>query len=415
MRANPANPEVPQHERRPLSWSQVVAFRLRRHHLAEPAAARDLASVVAEIGGAQAQLVSAAEISIWTRVRDLAPGTVETALWHDRILAKAWCMRRTFHLIPSARAAVFVRGSARRSERELDGVRERGLRGPRLEELLATVLDALGEPRTRAELATRVGESLGLRVGEMRGGGWGSQRSMPCVVVGGLRLPAGFLLHLVGARGVVCCAPARGTEATYVRADAWLPRWRDISQAAAETELLRTYLRAYAPATPIDYAWWTGMYSRDARAIWSRLEKELAPVDVEGWAAWVLRRDLSPLETTTAEPARARLLPYFDAFLLGHRNKQHLVEESHRAEVYRNQGWVAPVVLAGGRAVAVWSHAPAGKRLRIRIRPFKPLPRRTSSELRGTARELGRFLGYPQVDLSMGNELRSAKASPHGR
>ncbi len=50
-----------------LSWPQVHAFRMARHHLTKRAPKKDLALVVGDIGGAQAQVMSAAELQVAVR------------------------------------------------------------------------------------------------------------------------------------------------------------------------------------------------------------------------------------------------------------------------------------------------------------------------------------------------------------
>ena len=98
-----------------VTWNQVAAFRLARHHLDVRAPKKSLASVVGDMTGAQAQLLSAAQISLWSRVQDLQIADVEKAL-QKRTLVKAACMRRTLFLVPSKELAIFIRGSARRAE-----------------------------------------------------------------------------------------------------------------------------------------------------------------------------------------------------------------------------------------------------------------------------------------------------------
>jgi hypothetical protein len=105
-----------QHEQSSLTWNQVAAFRLSRHHLAQRAPAKALISVVSNMAGVQAQLLSAAHLSLWSRVRDLKIAHIEKAL-SQRTLVKASCMRRTLFLVPSEDLAIFVRGSARRAEK----------------------------------------------------------------------------------------------------------------------------------------------------------------------------------------------------------------------------------------------------------------------------------------------------------
>jgi hypothetical protein len=43
-------------------------------------------------------------------------------------------------------------------------------------------------------------------------------------------------------------------ESTFVRADKWLKRWKDIPVEKAEEQLVRVYLRAYGPSTVADFA-----------------------------------------------------------------------------------------------------------------------------------------------------------------
>lgn len=379
------------------SRESVTAFRLSRHHLLARAPASNLNAVLREIGGAQAQVLSAAQIAVWARVRDVRLGDIEARLSSERTLARAWCMRRTMYLLPSGSLATFVRGSALRAEREVRWVLSRGVPGQTLEEVIATVLRTLDEPLTQTELAGRVSKSLGYRLRSKVGGGWGDRGRVACVEVGTLALSASYLLHLAGARGVICAGPKQGTETTFVRADRWARPWKDLPPKQAEEELLRVYLRAYGPATISDFIWWTGMFASDAKQIWSRLEEELADVEIDESKATVLKRDLGALRSAELEVPSVRLLPYFDSYLLGHRTKSHIVDVGHRSQVYRPQGWVAPVLLVDGLVRGIWSHALAGQKLAVRVETHSSLRNDVTSVVKEEAESLAAFLGCSDV------------------
>jgi len=205
----------------------------------------------------------------------------------------------------------------------------------------------------------------------------------------------------VGARGVVCYGPYQNGEPTFVRADAWIPNWQDVPEEQAENMLLRRYLQAYGPSRVRDFAWWTGITLGEARKIWAREQAGFAPVDVEGWHATVLREDLDELGQATFESPVVCLLPYFDSFLLGHKVREHLVADEHRAQVYRPQGWIAPVVLVDGRVVGVWKHVQEGERMRVEVNRFGSVSMRVAARIREEAHDLGRFLGITDVDLQL--------------
>ena len=390
-----------QHTPLSVTWDQVAAFRLSRHHLAERTPIKDLIPVVEDMTGAQAQLPSAAQISLWSRVRDLRIAHIEAAL-NDQRLVKAACMRRTLFLVPAKQLAIFVRGSTRRAEKEIHWARGKGVPDRVLDAAIDAALGVLDKPLTRPEIADRVSRALGVQMLAIHGGGWGSRRKVAAVPVGELTYPVVDLLHLAAARGVVCYGPNRDNEPTFVRADAWIPHWHDLPVEQAESLLLRKYLQAYGPATTVDFSMWAGISLTGARAIWAREEADFAPVDVEGRAAAILQKDLDELLQAKLQRPLVCLLPYFDSYLLGHKERDHLVNMKDQKNVFRAQGWIAPTVLVDGRVVAVWAHHRQGDCLHVSVTKFGSISRRIAAAIRQEALDLGRFLGASDVDIQIG-------------
>ena len=368
------------------------------------------------MAGAQAQVLSAAEISLWARTEGLRVEDVEKALWRDRSLVKVWCMRATTHVVPSADFAIFVRGCNGRAARDeawwarigdplrrrVFGGRPRSVRSGRPLEAINRIVDAMAEamerPLTRTELADRVSDSLAITQTRRRiDRGWGGQGEVTGFKIGDETFTVGGILSLACARGEACSGPPRGNETTFVRPDAWLPGWRDMPVEDAEDELLRRYLRAHGPATVSDFMRWTYVTAADARKTWGRVANELAQVIVEGRTAWALRTDVRDLQRSTVDRPTVRLLPSFDSFLLGQIDKSHLVDAAQYKRVYRAAGWLSPVVLVDGRVAGVWTHARDGGRLAVRVERFGALAAAIRSRIREEADDLGRFFGLPNV------------------
>jgi Winged helix DNA-binding domain len=379
---------------------QVAAFRLGRHHLLDRAATNRVGRVLADMSGAQAQLLSAGQLALWARVRGLTPQRLDNMLWAQKTLVRAWCMRRTLYLLPSRDAAIFARGSSRRAEKEVRWMLNHGASRDALERALVALLGILDQPRTRREIAQLLSEKLRTPVESRSGGvGWGSEANVPWLRFGGVRIPVGYALHLAGARGVVCLGPVRGVEATYVRAEAWTESFRDFSIHDAEVQLLRRYLSSFAPATPQDFAVWTGTTLTDAQEVWGRAASELTRVSLAGKGSWILRRDLPALLSSSLDQLSVRLLPHFDSFLLGHRDHGNVVVRAHHKRVYRAQGWVSPVLLVNGTIAGVWSHAMKGNTLKVRVEPFGRIAREVTALAREEVRALGAFLGTSRSEV----------------
>ncbi len=381
-----------------VSWKNVAAFRLSRHHLSKRAPTTALASVAADIAGAQSQVLSAAQMSIWARVKGVGIQELDSAIWKERSLVRAWAMRRTMFLLPSNELATFVRGTTRRAEYHLSWAIKHVGSEQALEKLLDAVLEILKKPSTRGDLAETLRKSFGYKLRFKAGGGWGHRTPIPWVEVGSKSLPVGYLLHVISARDVICSGPSKGNEATYVRADKWIHNWKDLPTEEAERLLLVKYLKAFGPSMLQDFALWAGMYVRDARKIWEKEVENMAQVDVEGWKASILRSDLSELENAEVEGPLVRLLPFFDSFLLGHKSHRNIVDEKNHKKIYRNQGWVSPVLLVDGRAQGVWSYVQKKDNLELRVTPFSRVSNIVSSHLQEEASDLGRFLECPNVN-----------------
>jgi len=374
-----------------VSADQVAAFRLARHHLATPAPKASMARVAGDMCGAQAQIMSAGALSLRARVRGLHLEDVERALWQDRTLAKIWCMRGTVHLVPSEDLAVYARGSKGRADRDTHWLETHGFPAKLINRVLDALRPALDRPRTRKELADIVAKTLGVSSHRKSGRGWGAAMNAPGIQLGEVSLPLGYLIFLACYRGLACAGPTLGNEATFVRPDVWLPKWRDLTVEEAETELVRAYLRGYGPATVKDFVAWSRVSFAGARATWARLTGDLAPVRIEGETAWILREDLAPLRAARTRRPSVRLLPYFDSFLMGHDKRGHLIGTKHYKRVYRPAGWISSVVLVDGRVAGLWSYERKGETLRIEAVGFRPLPKAVREGVEAEAADVARF------------------------
>ena len=89
-----------------------------------------------------------------------------------------------------------------------------------------------------------------------------------------------------------------------------------------------------------------------------------------------------------------RLLPAFDTYLLGYRNRELTVPQSPlRRRLQRGGGWLHPAVIVNGRAVGAWHMARAAKL--VMIEPFEKLSLGVRAGIEAEARDISRFLGLP--------------------
>jgi uncharacterized protein YcaQ len=356
-----------------VSAAREAAFRLSRHHLTARVPRGSLVEVARQIGGLHAQLMSSADLSLWTRVRGHRPDDLPRALWDKRTLVKTWLMRGTLHLVPADDLPVYCAALDSRGRYPGAWLRYFDVTAREMERLIDVIGDSLDEPRTRRDLVAAVKARLGARMAKNLEGGWGS------------------FLKPAARRGVLCFGPNEGQNVTFVRPDAWLSEWREVDQTAARSELLRRFLAGHGPASRDEFAEWAGGgHVPGLRQTWQEVVGDLAEVEPK---RFVLARDVEDLERT--RPSRVvRLLPGFDPFLLPRQTRAYLArDEDAYNRIYRPQGWITPVVLQGGRAIAVWPWKRRGARLEVIVEPFRPLAERIAATIERETRALARYLG----------------------
>ena len=367
-----------------LTWPQVHAFRLRRHHLNGRAGPTAPERVVADFGAAQAQLMSAAELQIAVRA-GCTVADVRRALWSQKTLVKTWLMRGTLHLARADDLPLFTAAMGRRwikpNKAWLKFFDVTDEEVWRLAEQIGSALGAT--PMTREELIAAVAKGRPERVREALKSGWG-----------GMLKPA-------ARNGLLCFGPSRGQSVTFVSPRLWLGRWREVDPEAALVEAARRYLRAYGPATKADFARWWGPWPGVGTAAWSGLRDELIDVSVDGQRLNALAADLAELEGAAID-VHVQLLPLFDPYLLGHENRDHLFARDHAAKVSRTAGWISAVVLVDGSVAGTWTHTVANRSLRISVSPFAALKRPVVAGIKARAEEIARALGATAHKVEIG-------------
>lgn len=365
------------------------ARRVARSWLSERASGDQLAAIAGALCGVHAQVQASAELQLAARVEGVVRADVRAALWEQRALVKAWTVRGTLHLHPAeelplwfaARRAAL--GSADRglpAWRDPAGELHAALDAGEVDAVGAAVWDALdGRLLLRDELAAEVVKRVGAAPRK--------------------RLRSGFAFFL----GDLCQGPPQGSRITLVRPDQWIDGWQEVAdEREALREVCRRFLRTYGPARPADFRQWfsaANLGAAEARALFDDLAADLEEVGVDGRRSFVLAGD-----RTFPDPSpHVRLLPEYDVYVMGFRERDRLVPEPVRALIATDgrgrYGGPAGVrlVLVDGIAAGLWQRRRRGRRIELGVRLAHRLGRAGRAELQREAERLGAFLGLEPV------------------
>jgi DNA glycosylase AlkZ-like len=371
------------------TWDEVRARRLARSFLTVRASPDCLLDVARDVGGVHAQVQASAELQLAIRVGGITQQDVRDALWDRRELVKAWTLRGTLHLHPAdelplwyAAARAVWAGEPQELEAWVDpkGELHPALGLEDVKEMREAVLDALdGRCLLREELAAEVAQ----RVGPKAQG----------------RLSSGFAFF---GGAFLCQGPPQGSKITLARPDEWVKRWEELDVQESLREVCRRYLRTYGPATPKDFGEWFASRQfkpAEARALFDSIANELEVVDVEGHDAFVLAGDAD----FPQPDASVRLLPEYDVYVMGFRERDQLVPEETRRQVaahgrgkYEGPAGVR-FLMIDGIAAGLWDRKKRGKRMELQVTPSRKLTDAERAGIDAEAERIGAFLGLEPV------------------
>lgn len=371
-----------------MTWDVVWARRLARHGLLAAEDGAKPADIVAAICGAHAQVMSAAEISVALRIDGAIRSDVRDALWREHSLVKTFGPRGTVHLLPARDLAMWTGALSALPPSRNDLPEEARMTPEQTDAVVETIAIVLADSAMNVdEMDEAIVEIVGSWAGDMVVPAWYEMhpRWRPAI-------------YTAANGGVLCYGPRRKRKVTYTNPQRWLP---DLQPAEAETalrDLVVHYLQAYGPATPQQFAQWLATPRGWATELFESMAEELEQVDVEGSVAWVSAGDH---EEPTAGAEGVRLLPYFDAFVVGGQPREMLFpgEAAERA-LANGQAGNYPVLLIDGVVAGVWHQRRSGRTIHVMVEPLEPLTAGQQRALEEQVTRIGEILeGKPKLTI----------------
>ena len=354
----------------------IVARRLHNQKLAGSELGRP-ADVIAWLGAAQAQDYAAATWAIGLRARAVTSADVEQAFTDGRIL-RTHVLRPTWHFVtpedirwmlaltgPRVHAgnAFYYRklGLDRalfaRSRRAL----ERALQG--------------GRQLTRAELAAAL------------------QRTG--IVAKGLRLA--YLMMYAELDALICSGARRDKQFTYALLDERVPPAASGRDDEALAELTRRYFTSRGPATVRDFAWWSGLTTRDITAGIEMAGTALVQDVIEGRTYW--RAD-STHARRRATPT-VYLLPIYDEFGIAYKDRDVVPAMPAPGSIGDESEYMHLLVI-DGHLVGRWRRTLKTSTVIVEAHPFRALTRSETRALEAAVAQYGKFMNLAaELDLHL--------------
>lgn len=152
------------------------------------------------------------------------------------------------------------------------------------------------------------------------------------------------------AEGIICSGEDKMNKPTYTLLEEHLPPAPDWSREEALAELACRYFQSHAPATLKDFIWWSGLTATEAKQAVALAGTQLAKERYKE-QEFLLHIACRPVRTK----AVVHLLPPYDEYLVGYKERQTVIDPAHYSKAFNNWGIFYPVVFYKGRIIGNWS------------------------------------------------------------
>jgi hypothetical protein len=358
-------------QRFPMTAPDLVQQRFANLHLGQHPLT-SVADLVRTLGAMQAQDFAGTLWAIGLRLPHLTEADVIQAI-RERQIVRTWPMRGTLHMIASddirwmlklLTPRIIAASASRQRQLELDASVLRKSRKVILKHLQGD--RQLSRPNLLAKL-----DAAGIPTSGQRGY---------------------HILCQLSMEGTLCFAEPQGKQAAFALLDEWIPHSLELDREASLAELAKRYFTSHGPATLHDFAWWSGLTMSDARHALNLVCDQLESVQLpdRSSSCWL------PTPQTVPSQPHLRLLPGFDEYLLGYKDRSLVLDPSLATKIVPgNNGMFLPTLILQKQVAGIWKRIPSKKQSMVQITPFVSPSRSARKELQNLADHLSRFWGQP--------------------
>ncbi len=248
------------------------------------------------LGAMQAQEYTSAKWAIGLRLHNIQEADIDQAFNVGAIL-RTHLLRPTWHFVIPADIRWLLALTAPRVN-AINAFMHRKLELDnkvlkRSNDALAKSLEG-GKQLTRTELKTKLEKKK--------------------IIADGLRL--GYIMAQAELDGIICSGPKEGKQFTYALLEERVPPVKHLNKDEALAELSKRYFSSRGPATLKDFSTWSGLSCVDVKSGLGMVKSQFVQEKINNEDYYFL-----PSVSINKEVQNAYLLPIYDEYIMGYKNR----------------------------------------------------------------------------------------------
>src|ERR1035437_3733216 len=157
---------------------------------------------------------------------------------------------------------------------------------------------------------------------------------------------------------------------------------------AQDLIMAKRYFTCHGPATVKDFSWWSGLSISDSKKALEYIKPELISETIDSAQYWFP----GPSPDYRPDKDSVFLLPAYDEFLIGYRNRSASLSLTDNPKTVSINGIFRPVIIVNGQVSGLWKRVSTKDKIRIELSFFKPVNKTILSLSDKVAQRFGKFV-----------------------
>ena len=210
------------------------------------------------------------------------------------------------------------------------------------------------------------------------------------------------ILSRLAQDGIICFGAREGKQQTFALLDEWAAAAKTLERDEALAELASRYFTSHGPATLQDFAWWSGLTTKDARAGLEMVKSRFIQEVIDGQNYWLA----SSLSDAKDRLPTVNLLPVYDEYMVAYKDRRAALDPTFAKQA--GNGIFSPAIVVDGRIVGNWKRRLKKDAVIITPSFFAKLNKAETRALAHATERYGRFIG---LSAEMHESQRDKKGS----
>jgi len=160
-----------------------------------------------------------------------------------------------------------------------------------------------------------------------------------------------FILQRAVYDKFIVLGPRKDKEFTFVALEEWTPKTKSITRGEAIGRFAEKFFKSHGPATIHDFSWWSGLTLTECRAGLEVISLKLIKESVNNQDYWMD----SKMVGQETKPGTIYLLPGFDEYLLGYKDRSGMIADEHVKHVFAAGNAIFKnTIVIDGKVAGTW-------------------------------------------------------------